>query len=57
MEFDYSCRPYDGRINIWRRENGTPAWVLVRVVDEVSDAWAWIAGQHRKRHIWHGAAA
>lgn len=55
MQFDYSTRPFDGRVNIWRRESDLHAWELVNVVDTPQDAWAWIAGE-RNRPVTREAA-
>jgi hypothetical protein len=57
MTLDYSERPFDGKINVWRRESTLHPWILVKVVAEVSDAWAYIAGERRRRFVWHGEAA
>lgn len=56
-EFDYSERPYDGKINVWRRESPSHNWILVKVVEEITDAWAYIAGERRRNHVWHGQGA
>ena len=56
-EYDYSTRPFDQKIAVWRRESPSHNWILVKVVEELDDARAYIAGERQRHHVWHGQRA